>query len=148
MPSATTQVHGPGQAALTTADIDWGGSSIYVALFSSSWTPNPDTDDFLNDIVANEVTGTNWAANGQALGSMAVNVDTTNNEVEVRSADVSVATVTLTGGKNFALINRTPGSDATRHIIASGVFDTALAPQGGTLLLDVNATEGWFKYTY
>lgn len=148
MPSGTTAVHGPGQSALITGGVDWDSNAIYAALVSSAWTPNVDTDDFWNDVVANEVTGTNWAANGQALTSLAVNVDTANNEVEVRSADVSVSNVTLTGGKNIALVNRTPGTDATRHILASVVLDVALAPQGGTLLLDCNNTEGWWKYTY
>ena len=145
MPTATTQVGGPGLQAFFTGGVDWDTSTLRVLLFTTGTTFNKDTTDFLNDIRATEETGTNWAADGQAPGGAVVNLDTTNDEVELRLSDVSVGSVTLDDGKFFAVCNFTPGTDATRHVICWGSFDTALAPQGGTLLIDFNATEGLFK---
>jgi hypothetical protein len=44
-------------------------SNIKLALISDSATPNFDTHDYWNDLSANEVTGTGWAAGGVVLTS-------------------------------------------------------------------------------
>lgn len=146
MPSATTVVPGNGIKSLITGLADWDSNTMKLLLFTSSASFNKDTTDFLDDVRAQEETGTNWAADGQTLSGCTVNIDTTNDEVEVRATDVSVGSVTLDDGKFFGVFNFTPGTDATRPIICYGSFDTALAPQGGTLLIDFNATEGLFKF--
>jgi hypothetical protein len=145
MPTGTFQVVGPSLGAFFSGGIDWDTNSIKAFLFTTATTFNKDTTDFLDDVVAGEVTGTNWAVNGQTLTSCVVGVDTTNDEVEIRAADVSVASVTLSDGKHMGIVNYTPGTNATRHVIGFCTFDVALAPQGGTLLLDFNPTEGLFK---
>ena len=43
--------------------------TLRVALVTSAYTPNQNTDDFWNDVSANEVSGTNYTAGGNAAAS-------------------------------------------------------------------------------
>ena len=58
-----------------------------------------------------------------------------------------MATVTLTDGKH-AILYKAVGSAATDNLIAYCTWDTALAPTAGTLLIDNDATNGAFYFTY
>jgi len=76
--------------------------AILVALFNNSVTPDRDAvvgSTGYNTgtwVTANEVTGTNWAAGGQTLGTKAYTADLGGNVgVSFDAADVSVANVTL-----------------------------------------------------
>lgn len=132
---------------LLDGDVVFGTDDTYLALASSSYTPDIDAHDFWNDVVANEVTGTNWAANGQQADGEALSLVTANNDVEFDITDEVVATVTLSDGKHVILYSRTPGTDATRELIGYATMDTALAPAGGTLTLDF-ATTGFVLIDY
>jgi hypothetical protein len=118
----------------------WGTDDLYLALASSSYTVDIDAHDFWADVVANEVTGTNWAANGQQADGETLSLVTANNDVEFDITDEVVASVTLTDGKHVILYSRTPGTDATRELVGYATMDTALAPQGGTLTIDFSAS--------
>jgi hypothetical protein len=145
MATATFQVYQQFIEHLLHANIDFDTIQPKALLASSSYTPNMDTHDFLDDVVANEVTGTNWAAGGQNTNAT-ITVDATSNEVRVALSDISVNTVTLTDGKHVIVYNSTPGTNATRHLIGYGTFDTALAPTAGTLAIDFPSPT--FKFTY
>ena len=145
MASGTFQVYGPFIQNVLKADIDFDTIQPKVLLASSAYTPNMDTHDFLDDVVANEVTGTNWAAGGQNT-TATITLDSGTNEVRVALSDISVATVTLSDGKHAIVYNSTPGTNATRHLIGYVTFDTALAPSAGTLTIDFPAPT--FKFTY
>jgi hypothetical protein len=145
MATATFQVYQQFIEHLLRANIDFDTIQPKALLASSSYTPNMDTHDFLDDVVANEVTGTNWAAGGQNTNAT-ITVDAGTNEVRVALADISVPTVTLTDGKHVIVYNSTPGTNATRHLIGYGTFDTALAPTAGTLAIDFPSPT--FKFTY
>ena len=67
--------------------------------------------------------------------------------VEFDITDESTSTVTLSDGKCLIVYTRTPASDAARELIGYAAFDTALAPAGGTLLLDF-ATTGFVLIDY
>jgi hypothetical protein len=145
MATATFQVYGLALQNILKADIDFDTVVFKAALAATAYTPNMDTHDFWDDVVANEVTGTNWAAGGQTTAAT-VTVDATSNEVRIAFADISVPTVTLTDGKHVVVYNSTPGTNATRHLIGYGTFDTALAPTAGTLAIDFPSPT--FKFTY
>lgn len=147
MPSATGKLYGNGLLFLLNGAVVWGTDDTYLALASSAYTPDIDAHDFWNDVVANEVTGTNWAANGQQADGETLSLVTANNDVEFDITDEVTATVTLTDGKHVILYTRTPGTDATRELIGYATMDTALAPQGGTLTLDF-ATTGFVLIDY
>lgn len=142
MPTATGKLPGNGLLNLLNGGVVWGTSDLYFALLSTTGNSAIDIDatDFWNDLVANEVTGTNWAANGKQITGETLSLVTGGNDVEFDLTDISVASCTLSDGKAGVIINRTPGTDATRHFVGYATFDTALAPAGGTLDIDFPTT--------
>ena len=153
MAQATLQVYQAWIINTLKGDIDHDTVVFKAMLVSASYTPNMDTHDFLNDVVANEVTGTNWAAGGQAV-TLTVTGDAGTNEVRIELADISVPTVTLTGARYVVVYNSTPGSDATRHLVGYGAFHAdgdpgtpvSLAPTAGTLAIDWENPIAKFTY--
>lgn len=143
MPTATGKLYGNGLLNLLNGSVIWGTDDVYLALAATAYTPDIDAHNMWDDVVANEVTGTNWAANGQQADGETLSLVTANNDVEFDITDESTATVTLSDGKHLIVYTRTPGSDATRELIGYATFDTALAPAGGTLLLDFATTGLW-----
>ncbi len=147
MPTATGKLLGNGLLYLLNGAVPWGTDDLYFALLNTAYTVDIDLHDFWNDAVANEVTGTNWAANGQQCTGEALSLVTANNDVELDLTDISVAAVTLSDGKTGMIYSRTPVTDATREIVGFCSFDSALAPAGGTLLIDFSTT-GWALIDY
>lgn len=122
----------------------WGSDDVYLALARTAYTPDIDAHDFWNDVnAADEITGTNWPAGGVQADGETLSLVTANNDVEFDITDESVATVTLSDAKHLIVYTRTPGTDATRELIGYATFDVALAPAGGTLLLDFATTGLW-----
>src|SRR5688500_4566482 len=138
MATATFQVYQQFLQNILKADIDFDTVVFKAALAATAYSPNMDTHDFWDDVVANEITGTNWAAGGQTTAAT-VSVDAGTNEVRVAFADISVPTVTLTDGKHVIVYNSSPGTNATRHLVGYGTFDRVLAPTAGTLGTDLPA---------
>lgn len=60
------------QALNGTGAIDWDTDTIKVMLVNSTYTPSPTTDNFLNDVDANEITGTGYTAGGETIASISV----------------------------------------------------------------------------
>ncbi len=140
MPTATGKLYGNGLLFLLNGQVVWGTDDVYFALVNTAYALDIDLHDYWNDLVANEVVGTNWAANGQQCTGETLSLVTANNDVELDLTDISVAAVTLSDGKDGILYTRTPATDATREIIGYCEFDSALAPAGGTLLIDFAVT--------
>jgi len=145
MATATLQLYGNYLLNTFKGDIDHDTASFKAMFCSSSYTPNMDTDDFKSDVVANEVTGTNLPAGGFAV-TVTVSIDAATNELRFAVSDISVATVTAADLKHVIVYNNTPATDATRHLVGYGTFDTALAPTAGTLAIDFATIS--FKLTY
>lgn len=61
-----------------TPNIDFLSDNIYCALVSSAYTPNLAAHDFWDDVVANEVSGTGYTANGALLASKTLTVTAAN----------------------------------------------------------------------
>ena len=146
MPTATGKLYGNGLLNLLDGDVTWGGDDVYLALAATAYSLDIDAHDFFNDI-GTPVSGTGWNAEGVQADGEALSLVTANNDVEFDITDESTPTVTLTDGKDLIVYSRTNGTDATRELIGYAEFDTALAPQGGTLLLDF-ATTGFVLIDY
>lgn len=63
--------------ALMDGDIDLANDTIKVMLLTSSYTPDLD-HDFVDDVSANEVSGTGYTAGGATLASKAITDDDAN----------------------------------------------------------------------
>lgn len=77
-------------------DLHLDTDTINVALMTSAYTPNIDTDVFFNDIDANEASGTGYTAGGMALASKTVTQDNTNDRAAFDAADTEWTTITIT----------------------------------------------------
>lgn len=148
MATGTAAWYGKGIQAVLNKEWDWNTDTIKLALAATAYTPDPDAHDYWNDVSANEVTGTNWAAGGVTLSGCTVDVDATNNRVRLFATDVSVATVTLSDAKHAIIYCDTGGASSTDPLIAYITWDTALAPSAGTLAIDFDGTNGVLRITY
>ena len=81
---------------LLKGNIDFVNDTLKVALTTSTFVPNIDTEEFFNQ-VTNEVVGTGYTAGGQTLTTPAVTTDDTNDRGEFDADDVTWSSSTITG---------------------------------------------------
>jgi hypothetical protein len=108
-----------------------------ITLVSDSATPNFDTHDFWNDLNANEVTGTNWAAGGVALTGTEITLS--GGVLTFDATDVSVASTTITNAM-CSVLRRTTGAAATDELFMLHDFVTAVSTSAGTFGIQWHAT--------
>jgi hypothetical protein len=113
-------------------------------LLADAATPDFTTHDFRADLVANEVTGTNWAAGGVALTGTEVTLNT--GTLTFDATDISVATTTISNAM-AAVLSTSVGSDATDQLIGLWDFVTAVSTSAGTFGIQWNAS-GLFTLDY
>lgn len=91
-------------------EIDWDSDTIKVALLTSSYTPNQDSHDYLDDVSSYEVTGTGYTTGGATLASKTSTYDGTNNVIVLDAADVTWSSSTITA--RYAVIYDDSGANA------------------------------------
>ena len=96
--------------------IDLDTDTIKVMLLTSTHANNADTQEFIDDVSANEVSGTGYTAGGATLANKAVTQDNTDDEGVFDADDVSWAASTITA--RYAVIYKDTGTPATSPIIA------------------------------
>lgn len=129
--------------------IDTAGESFEaednrITLLSDSATPNFDTMDFWDDLVANEVTGTNWAAGGVALTGTELTISS--GVLVFDATDISVASTAISGAM-AAVLRSNVGSDATDQLLLLSDFVTAVSTSNGIFAINWHAT-GIFRWDY
>jgi hypothetical protein len=122
--------------------IDTAGESLeaednLLTLISDSATPNFDTMDFWNDLSANEVTGTNWAAGGVALTGTELTLSS--GVLVFDATDISVASTTISNAM-AAVLRTNVGSAATDQLVLLSDFVTAVSTSNGTFGIAWHAT--------
>lgn len=111
------------------------------AFMATSYTQDKENDQYWSDISASIASGTTV----RTIAGLSINVDTTNDRVEIDFTDITEDPVTATTDK-FVLYMDT-GVAATSPLIACADISTTLSPVGGTLTLTVNA-EGLAAISY
>lgn len=101
-------------------EVDWDTDTIKVMLLSSAYTPNQDGHDYLDDVVANEVTGTGYTAGGQALTSKTATYDAATNTTTFDAADVTWAGSTITA--RYAVVYSDAGATNAQKVLI-GYYD-------------------------
>lgn len=98
-------------------EIDWDTDDIKVMLVGSSYSPNQDTHDYLDDVVGNQVSGTGYTAGGVSLTGKTNTYDAATNTIVLDAADVTWPNSTVTA--RYAVIyNNSGASNATKPLIA------------------------------
>lgn len=140
-----SKVYGNAPKAAFNKEIDFDSDTIKVMLVTSAYTPNQDTHDYLDDVVANEVTGTGYTAGGQALTSKTVTYDASTNTVKFDAADVTWGSSSITA--RYAVVyDDAPSTNATKPLIAYFDFTTDRASSNGDFIVRWG-TDGIFTVT-
>jgi len=95
--------------------------TIKVMLLTNTHTTNVDTQEFIDDVSANQVTGTGYTAGGAAIGGKTSGVDNTANTGNIDGNNV---TWDASGGSltaRYAAIYKDTGTPGTSPII--GIID-------------------------
>lgn len=118
--AVTAQPYGQFLADVTKGVHSLGTDTDYIALLSSSYTPNISTHTSFADLT-NEVTGTGYTAGGAAASlTPATYTGGSTNSATVAAADVSWASVTVTF--RYAVLYKRVGSTASANPLV-GLFD-------------------------
>lgn len=137
-------LYGNGVKNMCNGTVDYDTDTIKMALTTSSYTPNQDTHEFFDD-VTNEVVGTGYTADGATIGTKAITVDTTNDQVEFDCADITWSSSTITA--RYGVLYKDTGTASTSPLIAYFDFGADKSSSGGDFTLTVDA-EGLFKISY
>ena len=124
------------KAYIMNGSIDLDTDTIRVALVTSSYTPDQDAHEDFAD-VTNEVTGTGYTADGEALASKAVTIDDTDNEGVFDAADVTWSSSTITA--RGAVIYKDTGSAATSLLICYLDFGSDQSSSAGDFTIQWNS---------
>lgn len=126
-------------------EIDWDSDTIKVALLSSAYTPNQDTHDYLDDVIANEVTGTGYTAGGATLASKTITYDGANNVTVLDAGDVTWASSTITA--RYAVIYDDAGATNSQKALLGYVdFGSDQSSTSGNFTITWDST-GIFRLT-
>lgn len=140
-----SKVYGNAIKAAFNKEVDWDTDTIKVMLLSSAYTPNQDSHDYLDDVVANEVTGTGYTSGGAALTSKTATYDAATNTVKFDAADVTWAGSTITA--RYAIVYDDSGAtNAQKALIAYFDFTTDRASSNGDFVIRWGA-DGVFSAT-
>jgi hypothetical protein len=136
---ATSKAYGNLAKALFNKEVDFDSDDIKVMLLSSSYTPNQDTHDYLDDVTAYEVTGTGYTAGGAALASKTVTYDAASNTLVLDAADVTWASSTITA--RYAVVyNNTGASAAAKPLIGYIDLVSDQASNNGNFVIEWDAS--------
>jgi hypothetical protein len=136
---ATSKAYGNIAKALFNKELDWDSDDIKVMLVSSSYVPNQDTHDYLDDITAYEVTGTGYTAGGQSLASKTVTYDGSTNTLVLDAADNTWASSTITA--RYAIVyNNTGASAAAKPLVCYVDLLSDQASNNGNFVIEWDAT--------
>lgn len=120
-------------------EIDWDSDTIKVALLSSSYTPNQDTHDYLDDVSSYEVTGTGYTTGGITLASKTSTYDGTNNVIILDAADVTWSSSTITA--RYAVVYDDSGASAsTKPLIGYVDFGSDQSSTNGNFTITWDST--------
>lgn len=120
--AVTGVVYNAAKKKLMEGTFNLTSDTIKVALVTSSYTPNIDTEDFFDDVSSYEVSGTGYTAGGPTLANKSITVDTGNDWATFDADDVALTNVTVSNVR-YLVIYKSTGTPSTSPLIA--VIDLA-----------------------
>ena len=138
---ATTQIKLYGKLAQSLLNkevsIVSGSTNLYAMLTTSAHAPDQDVHRYKSDIT-NEAVGSGYTAGGVQLTGVTVSYDAATNKVTIAANSPSWPSSSITA-RNVHIYDRTNGTDATRALIAYGVFDADQTTSSGNLQVNWNS---------
>lgn len=134
-----SKMYGNFLAKALNKEVDYDSDTIKVALVGSAYTPNQDSHDYWDDVVANEVTGTGYTAGGATLAGKSVTYDSANNVVVLDANDVVWASSTITA--RYAVIYDDSGATNAQKVLIGYVdFGSDQSSTNGNFTVTWDAT--------
>ena len=135
--AVTAKLYGKALQSAFNGEINWLSNALKVMLCTSAYTPDQDTHQNKSS-VTNEASGTGYTAGGAALATPTVNYTAGTNTLVLDAADTAWTGSTITA--RYAVIyNSTPGTDATRPLIAYVDFGADVSTTAGTFTITWDA---------
>ena len=119
-------------------EVDYDTDTIKVALLTSSYTPDQDAHDYLNDVSSYEVSGTGYTAGGNTLASKTVTYDSANNVIVLDAADTTWASSTITA--RYAVVYDSTGTASTSTLIGYVDFGSDQSSTNGNFTITWDST--------
>jgi len=120
-------------------EIDWDTDTIKVALLTNAYTPDQDAHNYLDDVVANEVTGTGYTAGGNTLANKTNSYNSATNVIVLDADDTTWSSSTITA--RYAVIyDASPATNATRPLIGYVDFGSDQSSSNGNFTITWDAT--------
>lgn len=120
-------------------EVDWDTDTIKVALVGSGYTPNQDSHDYWDDVVANEVSGTGYTAGGIALTSKTATYDSGTNVVILDAADSVWASSSITA--RYAVVYDDSGASNAQKVLVGYIdFGSDQSSTNGNFTVTWDAT--------
>jgi hypothetical protein len=129
--AVSAKLYGRFLNTFTAKDVDLDADTLKAMLCTSSYVPDQDTHEFKSD-VTNEVVGTGYTAGGVTLTGVSATYTGATNTWALDAGDVAWPASTLTA-RYLIVYDATPGSDATRRLIAYVDFGSNVSTTAGTL---------------
>lgn len=135
-----------GQYGTTAARrVDWVTDNIKVALCTSSFTPDQDSQDFYDDITNEVANGNGYTTGGASLGTKSVNYNAPTNVMSLRAATTSWTASTFTA--RYAVVYKDTGNGSTSPLLGYVDFGGNEQVSSGTFSIAWDATDGVLKIT-
>lgn len=111
--------------------IDLVNDTIKMMIVTSSYTPNVDSHNFIDDVSTNEVSASGtYSAGGVTLASKTTTQDDTDNEGVFDFTDPSVTTATITG--RYVVFYKDTGTPGTSPLICYDDLGSNQSSTNGT----------------
>lgn len=125
------------KAFIMDGTIDLDTDTIKVMLLTSTHTQDQDTYDYIDDVNANEVSGTGYTAGGAAIANKSVAENDTDNVGVFDGDDVTWSSSTITA--RYAAIYKDTGTASTSPIIAILDFGSDQSSSAGDFTISWGA---------
>lgn len=120
-------------------EIDWDTDTIRVALLTNAYTPDQDAHNYLDDVIATEVTGVGYTAGGNTLSNKTNTYNAGSNVIILDADDTTWSSSTITA--RYAVIyNASPSTNATRPLIGFVDFGSDQSSSNGNFTITWDAT--------
>lgn len=120
-------------------EIDWDTDTIKVALLTNSYTPDQDAHNYLDDVIANEVTGTGYTQGGNTLANKTNSYNSATNVIVLDADDTTWSSSTITA--RYAVVyDASPATNATRPLIGYVDFGSDQSSSNGNFTITWDAT--------
>lgn len=134
-----SKMYGQFLAKALNKEVDFDSDTIKVALVGSAYTPNQDSHDYWDDVVANEVTGTGYTAGGATLAGKSVTYDSASNVIVLDANDVTWSSSTITA--RYAVVYDDSGATNAQKVLIGYVdFGSDQSSTSGNFTVTWDAT--------